>query len=114
MDALFLIAIIVIIGTSLWVGFDAQNIGVKKGQLKGVCDMAPAGWMFACLGLWIVAFPAYLSVRDELKRLNQRVPATPNPSNNLEEQLRQLARLGQRNIISDEEFAQKKKTLLGI
>lgn len=61
---------IVVIGSSIWVFADAKSIGVKKGQLKGVCNMGPVGWFFACLGLWIIGFPMYLANRTELKRIN--------------------------------------------
>jgi len=64
------VIIIIVIGTSIWVAVDATTIGVKKGQIKGVADMGPAGWFFACLLLWIIAFPFYLAKRGELKKIN--------------------------------------------
>lgn len=62
---------LVILGSSLWVFFDARSIGVKKGQVKGLADMGPAGWLFACLLLWIIAFPMYLVKRSAFKKANQ-------------------------------------------
>jgi hypothetical protein len=47
---------LLVIGTSLWVLFDANSIGVKKGQIKGMGDMGPAGW--------------FLAKRGEFKRVN--------------------------------------------
>ena len=61
-----------VIGTSIWVFIDASSIGVKKGQIKGVSDMGPVSWLFACLLLWIISFPLYLSKRSEFIRINQR------------------------------------------
>jgi hypothetical protein len=61
---------VIVIGTSIWVFFDATTIGVKKGQVSGVADMSPVGWLLACLLLWIIAFPLYLSKRSEFKRIN--------------------------------------------
>jgi len=61
---------IVVIVTSAWVLFDTKKLGVKKGQLKGLGDVAPWGWFFACLLLWIVAFPYYLIKRPQLKAIN--------------------------------------------
>jgi hypothetical protein len=61
---------LLVIGTSLWVLFDANSIGVKKGQIKGMGDMGPAGWFIVCLLLWIVGFPLYLAKRGEFKRVN--------------------------------------------
>jgi len=67
MDTYILLLVVV---TSIWVFVDAKKIGVKKGQVKGLADLGPAGWLFACLLLWIVAFPLYLIKRPELKRVN--------------------------------------------
>jgi hypothetical protein len=75
MEALILI---IVLGTSIWVAVDASTIGVKKGQLKGIADMGPAGWFFVCLLLWIVGFPFYLAKRSELKRVNTPGNLTPS------------------------------------
>ncbi len=64
--------IYVVIGTSLWVLFDASNIGVKRGQMQGMGDMGPGGWFAVCLLLWIVGFPFYLAKRAEYKRINNK------------------------------------------
>jgi len=64
--------LLVIIGTSIWVFFDAKTIGVKKGQVKGFADMGPVGWLFACLLIWIISFPMYLAKREEFKKINQK------------------------------------------
>lgn len=63
---------LIVIGTAIWVFTDAKAIGVKKGQIKGFFDFSPAGWLIACLILWIVAFPVYLAKRGEFKRINQK------------------------------------------
>jgi len=70
MDDYIWLAILV---TSIWVFIDAKRIGVRKGQVKGLADLGPAGWLFACLLLWVVAFPLYLIKRPELKRINGMV-----------------------------------------
>lgn len=69
MDALFLL---VIAGSSIWVFFDAKNIGVKKGQVKGLADLGPGGWSVGSLLLWIVVFPMYLYKRGEFKKINKK------------------------------------------
>lgn len=53
----------VVIGTSIWVGFDASGLGVRRGVLRGVSDMSVASWVICCLLLWVIAFPAYLIAR---------------------------------------------------
>jgi len=67
MDTYILLLVIV---TSIWVFVDAKKIGVKKGQVQGLADLGPAGWLFACLLLWVVAFPLYLVKRPEFKQVN--------------------------------------------
>lgn len=62
----------VIIISSIWVFVDAKKIGVKKGLIKGVCDMGPATWLLVSLLLWIIAFPAYLIKRPEFIKANPK------------------------------------------
>lgn len=66
------IVVILVLGTSIWVLFDARAIGIQPGQIKGFTDMGHWGWFFACLFLWIVCFPLYLSKRNEYKRINKK------------------------------------------
>lgn len=65
-----LLILIMVIATSIWVLIDTKKTGVKRGQLKGVANLGPWGWFFACLLLWIVGFPYYLSKREELHKIN--------------------------------------------
>ncbi len=62
-----------IIGSSIWVVVDAKSIGVKRGQIKGLGNMGPWGWFFACLLFWILGFPLYLTKRNQFKRINSAV-----------------------------------------
>jgi hypothetical protein len=66
------IMLLVILGTSIWVFFDARSIGVKKGMVKGLANMGPWGWFFVTLFLWIIGFPAYLAMRGKYKKINQQ------------------------------------------
>ena len=59
--------ICIVIGTSLWMAFDAHQIGYDKKDVKGMAGMGPLGWLFAGLLLWIIAFPLYLASRSKLK-----------------------------------------------
>lgn len=59
-----------IMGTSIWVFFDARSIGVQKGQVNGFFNMGPVGWAFSCLLLWVLAFPVYLTKRAKYKLIN--------------------------------------------
>lgn len=71
---------LIIIGTSIWVAIDASNIGARKGLVKGVANMGPAGWFFCCLLIWIIGFPVYLAKRPEIKTAaatSKVVPSMP-------------------------------------
>ena len=67
--------VLLVIGSSIWVYFDARSIGVKKGQVSGLADMGPGGWFLVTLLLWIVGFPFYLSKRSQFKRIKLRQSA---------------------------------------
>jgi len=66
---------LIIIGTAIWVYFDAKAIGVKKGQVAGLANMGPGMWFFATLLLWIVGFPLYLANRGKFKTINSKQSA---------------------------------------
>jgi hypothetical protein len=53
------IIVLVVIGSTIWVGFDAS------GRDFSDCRTAHSTfeWVAACLLLWIVFFPAYLAQR---------------------------------------------------
>ena len=110
---------ILVLGSSLWVLFDARSIGVQKGKIRGFFNMSPMGWFLSCVLCWIVAFPAYLVKRREYLR----VPPTPTPTptsvpppvvqgSDLMSQLSSLADLHSQGLLTDEEFQTKKKQLV--
>jgi len=63
---------LVILGTSIWVYFDARALGVRKGLVTGLGNMGPWSWFFVCLLLWIIGFPAYLAMRGKYKAANRQ------------------------------------------
>ncbi|HZZ92994.1 MAG TPA: SHOCT domain-containing protein [Usitatibacter sp.] len=120
---------IVIFGTSLWVYFDAKSIGTRKGDLTGLFNLGPAGWFWVSLLLWIVGFPAYLAKRGELKRAvvarqtqtastTATEPARAAPrAKDPDQYLRELEKLGElrtKGVLTEDEFAEKKKQLLAL
>ncbi|WP_215843264.1 restriction endonuclease [Acidithiobacillus montserratensis] len=66
---MLILTFLVVLTTSIWVLLDAKKFGVKMGQMRGVGYLGPWGWFFACLFLWIVAFPYYLVKRHEFKKV---------------------------------------------
>ena len=105
-----IIILLIILCTSIWVLVDAKKIGVKKGQMKGMTDMGPWGWFFACLLIWIIGFPLYLAKRGELKKASSAQPSKMNDDSI--KQLEKLGELKEKGILTEEEFNQKKKQLL--
>lgn len=57
---------LVVIGSAIWVYFDAKKIGARRGLLPGFFDLPPWAWALGCLGLWIVVLPAYLIKRPDI------------------------------------------------
>jgi len=105
-----IIILLVILCTSIWVLVDAKTIAVKKGQMKGMADMGPWGWFFACLLIWIIGFPFYLAKRGELKKVNSAQSSKMNGDSI--KQLEKLGELKEKGILTEEEFNEKKKELL--
>ncbi|MGV8057303.1 MAG: SHOCT domain-containing protein [Smithellaceae bacterium] len=101
---------LIVIGTSIWVLFDAKSIGVKKGQIKGIANMGPWGWFFVCLLLWIIGFPVYLAKRGEFKRINSS--QSPIMSGDSLSQLEKLAEMKDKGILTEDEFNRQKQALL--
>jgi hypothetical protein len=52
-----------VIGTALWVYFDARRLGLGRYR-TGL--MNPEVATIGCFGVWIVAFPWYLSARRKI------------------------------------------------
>ena len=112
----FIILLIVLI-TAIWVLIDANNIGIKKGQISGMGDMGPMGWFISCLLIWVIAFPLYIVKRNEYKKFNSGNPTkhsetmSPLLNHDLGE-VEYLFQLREKGIINEEEYNAKKKELL--
>jgi putative oligomerization/nucleic acid binding protein len=115
---MFALTLLIVLGTSIWVVVDAKSLGFGRRQLyPGRVDAGPWVWFFACLGLWIVAFPVYLVKRGKYKRLSTEPLSKPVPydarSSDPITQIERLAQLKERGAISEEEFLTQKKSILG-
>lgn len=71
---------LIVIGSSLWVYWDAKNIGIRKGQINGILNMSAAAWSITCLLIWIIGFPLYLYKRPEYKRINEKNGSNTGPT----------------------------------
>jgi hypothetical protein len=62
-----MVMLMIVLACAIWVLIDASAIGVKRGLVTGLGNMGPWGWFACTLGLWIIAFPAYLIYRPRFK-----------------------------------------------
>jgi hypothetical protein len=115
--------LLIVIGTSIWVALDAGAIGVRRGQIQGLADMGPGGWFAACLLIWIIAFPLYLSRRGQYRSINSvgastdhlaphRIQATHAPTTDPIDQIRRLSELHDCGAVTDDEYNRSKDALL--
>jgi hypothetical protein len=59
-----------ILGSVIWVGFDAHTLGMKRGRLGGgTLDMGVASWIICCLFIWVIAFPCYIVARGRYQSM---------------------------------------------
>ena len=59
--------LLIVVVTSVWMGFDAHQIGYDKKDVKGMASMGPVSWFLGGLVVWIFTFPLYLASRSKLK-----------------------------------------------
>jgi hypothetical protein len=111
------IAILIVLGSSIWVLADASAIGIKKGQVRGLANMSAGDWFACCLLLWIVVFPFYLSMRPKFMEINGKTKGLLVRSNTLSADgaaaLEKLAGLRDKGIVTEAEFQEQKAKILG-
>ena len=110
--------VLCVCGTSIWVLIDAMSILQKDGLKGKIAGTGPWTWFFACLFLWIFIFPFYLVKRHAYKKINSSAPQQtekkqPSLGSDSITLLEKLAQLKEKGLVTDEEFAKKKKELLG-
>ena len=116
----------VVLGTSIWMAFDASKIGYDKKDVAGIAGMGPVGWFFAGLLLWIVSFPLYLASRNKLKEAaarknggqmgaGQQQGSVGAPAGGATDPLLAIKKLGElkeAGMITDQEYENKNAKLL--
>ena len=84
---------------------------VLKG---GFTDMGPGGWLAACLGLWLVSFPLYLSCRSKIQAAagsSSKSASSTTPAD-FTDRLEKLADLRAKGVLTEDEFNDQKSRLL--
>ncbi len=62
------ILLIVVLGTSIWAGFDAQAL-ISKGVDKKSLGGGPVAIFLGCSLIWIIVFPYYLVKRSNARKI---------------------------------------------
>lgn len=91
-----LFVVLVVVGTSVWVLSDAVKIGARQGLVSGTFDASPGMWFFACLLIWIIAFPGYLVTRPKIIAALEAEKSRPSASTPTPKCLPAPARLAER------------------
>jgi hypothetical protein len=120
---LFLLVLIVVIATSIWVFTDAKG-RIDSGEHLEPIESA-AGWAWGCILLWIVFFPWYLmrksnstvTTKPTLTRIVEQVTTplnrdAPMPASIADEILK-FGQLRDQGLISEEDFRAQRDRLLG-
>ncbi len=55
---MFILALLIVASTSVWVVIDASNLGVRRGDFPNdsIANSNPISWFFGCLLLWALQF----------------------------------------------------------
>jgi hypothetical protein len=88
--------VLVVIGTSIWVAFDAAARGLSWT------------WALGCLDRWILAFPWYLVERRSGPKMAERGPHPPLPSAP-ETDLQRLQRMAEGRLNQAQNEAEKRQ-----
>lgn len=98
----------VVIGTSIWMGFDSAQRRISTGD-HAYSVGSSVGWFLFGLLLWIVAFPVYLFKRSKA----QAGPAMPQAApGGLAAQLSDLNALHKAGGLTDGDLERAKSKLL--
>lgn len=75
-----LVVVLVVIGTTIWVGFDAAANQVSTSSKHPYEQNTGAvAWVLGCILVWIVVFPVYLYRRSQTVRQNSAGSASSLP-----------------------------------
>lgn len=66
-SGLFLIMLLVVLGSAVAVYIDAKRIGARRGLVTGIANNEPAVWAFGVVALWILVLPIYLVSRSKIR-----------------------------------------------
>ncbi|HUV40271.1 MAG TPA: SHOCT domain-containing protein [Sedimentisphaerales bacterium] len=119
----YVVTVTMVILTAIWAGFDAHKIELKKYKTPGI-EYGAYGALAIVLGLWIIGFPWYLSMRGKIKRgeaqLRDKYKGEVKPVpvaeetdyGNILSQVEKLAEMKSKGILTEEEFQLQKSRLL--
>lgn len=80
LDVGALLIVLVVLGSTAWLYFDARRLTEETGELVG--RMGAGEWALASIILWIIVFPMYLWRRAQLRREIAPPPVDVAPPGN--------------------------------
>jgi hypothetical protein len=110
------LTVLLILITSVAVTIDSarNQTPLKTERPYSPLDNGWLGWAAVCFALWIYGFPYYVYRRFLTSMKGKSPPVAQSTSPNIDSELRGLKKLLDEGIITDAEWAAKKKELLGI
>ncbi|MCX5806947.1 MAG: SHOCT domain-containing protein [Proteobacteria bacterium] len=107
--------LIIVLATTIWLTYDASTNKIPATKQPYSINNGALAWCLSALLLWIVTFPYYLVRRSQVLRERRGNGNSETFSaQDIESQLSALARLKEQKLISESDYEQKKKQLLGI
>jgi hypothetical protein len=109
------IILIIVLGTTIWLTYDASTNKISITQKPYSINNGALAWCLSAILLWIATFPYYLVRRSQVLRERRGgMTSASAPVQDIGSQLSTLARLKEQGLISESDYEQKKKQLLGI
>lgn len=100
------IILLIVIGTTIWVGYDAKQNRVPIDSKPYSLNNGAVAWVLTCILLWIFGFPYYLVKRAKILKQEEGQSDLS--------QIEKLADLKSKGLITEKEFQTKKKEILGL
>ena len=63
---MFNIVLLIVVGTTIWVGYDANSNKVAINNKPYSTNNGAIAWVLSCILLWIVTFPYYIYKKSQI------------------------------------------------
>lgn len=110
------IILLVVLGTTIWLTYDARSNRIPVTKEPYSLNNGALAWCLSSILLWIATFPYYLVRRSQVLRERKIDGGTiaSAPARDLTSQLTEIADLKKKGLISEADYEQKKRRILGL